>query len=144
MQIFTNISNWFKAIPWDSFWSSKTAFSVFPPAEWNFKWYYLSFAAICYLLLVILLFFKKINPEVKARVNSFLVTNTWLCLFLGFFRYQRIPIIGMDFVRTIQIIIDIIWIISIVRFKKVILPQIALSQKVEERRNKYLPKPKRK
>lgn len=144
MQIITNISNWFRAIPWESFWSSKTAFSVFPPANWNYMWYYIGFAAICYILLIVMLFLKKINPEIKTRVNSFLVTNIWLCLFFGFFRYQRIPIMGMDFIRTLQIVVAIFWIISIIRFKKIILPQIILHQKVEERRNKYLPKPKNK
>ena len=144
MQIINSTINWFKDIPWSSFWSKNTAFSTFPPVKWEYMWFYIGFAILCYVLLVILLFIKKMDLELKARINSFLTTNVWLCILFGFFRYQRIPLLGMDFVRTIQLIANIFWIISIIRFKKVFLPQIKLQQKIEDRKSKYLPKSKKK
>ena len=90
---------------------------------------------------IITLFRPKYEP-VRERFSVFFWTNAILGLILFFFRYQDIPLLGMDFFRFTLEVTAAIWLFFITRFSLQVYPQKKLEDQIAERKNKYLPKAK--
>jgi hypothetical protein len=132
------MSNFFtETLP--KYWSPSGLIQATPPATWAFRWEYAALTLIC-LLIAVVSIFLKIRPSVKARIQALAWTNGLIGILLYFCRDQRIPYIGMDLLRFIQEVTLIFWINSIVLFARKAIPQEILSEQVQARREKYLPK----
>jgi hypothetical protein len=127
----------------DSWFNLSTLLATNPPAQWNFMWAYLVFLGICFLGTILCLVIRFYLP-LRTRLTNLFLTNVVLGAILFFFRYQQVPLLGMDILRTLQEIGFVIWLIIIVSHIRVAKPKEALAALVEERRTKYLPKPKKK
>ncbi len=120
-------------------WSPTGLIQVNPSNAWAFRWVYVGLIAVL-LLTGIATLFLKIRPSIKSRIQSLCWTNVFIGIVLYFFRDQRIPYLGMDLIRFIQEITLIFWINSIVLFSRTGLQKELVLEKVQERRNKYLPR----
>jgi hypothetical protein len=100
---------------------------------------------ILFVILVwglIVLFRRRLHPHYRNMVLGFASTNLILGATLAFFRYQRVPLLGMDALRSLHLLSMIIWLPFILKFRLFKVKKINLEEKVRERKNKYLPKPK--
>ncbi|HSI20183.1 MAG TPA: hypothetical protein VLA04_00520 [Verrucomicrobiae bacterium] len=120
-------------------WSPNGLIQVSPGRAWEFRWVYVALIALLFVAGIATLFLK-IRPSVKSRIQSLCWTNVFIGIVLYFFRDQRIPYLGMDLIRFIHEICLIFWINSIVYFARTGLQQELVLEKIQERRNKYLPK----
>lgn len=114
---------------------------VTPPKEWRFMYVYIGIIAFCAVAGIIVAFLR-IHPELKSRIASFLWTNAIFGLVLFFFRYERIPYLGMDILRTIHEISIILWIGYLIWYSMTGFKQELLADKVTAHKAKYLPKQK--
>lgn len=129
---------------WNSFitWLSlKDAFSLTPPFVWAAQWYFVGFLGLC-LLIGIAVYFLPIHPSLKGRVASVAWFNVVLGPFLFFFRYQRIPLLGMNIWIVLEIIATIAWIGLIIYYARTSLRKQLFSEQAEAYQKKYLPKVK--
>jgi len=141
LDVWNKFTTWLTTLPLKEWFEMRNLFSFLPPVDWHFKWVYAGLIYACFAGAIIINFFR-IHPFIKERLAKFLWTNALIGGLLFFFRYQRIPFLGMDIWRTIQEISIVIWIYSIVHYRKNKLSKEILEQRVHEYRNKYLPKAK--
>lgn len=127
---FTDVFNW------------KTAIQLMPPKEWKFMWVYVGFTGLNLLGGIFLSLYRKMDEEIRGKLLGFCWTNAIFSAIFFFLRYQRIPLLGTDLVRTIQLIIVLIWAIFIAKYIMFDYPKLKMQQVVEERKSKYLPKAK--
>ncbi len=115
-----------------------------PPKQWELMWAYVTFVGIFAISAVALLFLrKKLSVELHTQLSSLSWTVAILGTILFFFRYVRIPYLGTDLLRLILELAALIWLGYIVVSLKRAAPVAKLANLVEERREKYLPKPKK-
>lgn len=126
-------------INWNILWQPRELFLIRPPFMWELMWAYVGFLAACLTVLIVALLLKTLHPELKRRLITFASTQLWLGAFLFFFRYFRIPYLGMDFFRLIQEITAVIWIGLIVKFALTELPKLNIKAAADARKKKYLP-----
>lgn len=138
---WNEFTTWLKSL--QQYWNPATLFDLVPADTWYFMWVYVGLTGLCLLIGILLPFLKKIRPSLKQRISQLVWTNFWLGLILFFFRYQRIPILGMDIWRTAQEICLFFWIIYLFRFSRTVIKKESVQEQIEERRNRYLPQPKR-
>ena len=86
--------------------------------------------------------FLHVNEGLKQRLSPLLWTNFWLGIFLFFFRWQSIPLIGMDLWRFLQEVAIIVWVLVVVFYRRKQYPKEVLAEKAEAYRNRFLPKKK--
>jgi len=134
--------SWHTFTSWLHTWFSGL-FAINPPVAWPYQWVYLALVIACFIGGIILAFWKT-NYSFKQPLSSLLWTNFWIGIFLFFFRYQAIQILGMDIWRFIQEVAIVIWLFSIIRTYRRRAPQDALAAKVTAYRDRFLPKPKKK
>lgn len=134
------ISNWYGAHI-TPYWSFTQLFSSTPPYKWPWMYIYLGLL-IFFFLAIILIAFLPLREGLKKRFYPYLITNLVLGLVIFFFREQRVPILGMDIWRFLQELEMIIWLPFILGYIIKGRPKEILSEKVEQRRQKYLPKKK--
>ena len=125
-----------------SWFNFDTLLSATPPQEWPYKNVYIGFIAFCLLGAIVVLIWRSLYPVLRERLGLLFWTNVILGPILYFFRFQQIPVLGMDFIRTIQEIAFAIWLIVIILRTYKEYPKEKFEEKLTERRNKYLPKPK--
>lgn len=104
-------------------------------------WGYVGFIGLCWLV-GIGGNFLPIHRSLKSRILSLAWTNAILGIFLFFFRFEGIPLLGMDIWRLLQEILTVVWIISIIRYSRTHLKHELMSEKVTSYRQKFLPKAK--
>jgi hypothetical protein len=142
MRIFwSHIGDWL-ATHVGPYWSPAGLVNMTPPAVWVFQWAYLGLIITCLVAAVAMLFAKRLRPGLRERISSFGWYNAVIGTILFFFRYQRIPLLGMDGWRFLQEIGMIVWLILIIRYARVAIPQQSLAEQVVAHKAKYLPKPK--
>lgn len=110
-----------------------------PQPVWDWRWIYVGLIGLCFLT-GIAVHFTKLRPAIKSRVNSLAWTNVCIGLVLYFARDQRLPYLGMNFLRFLQEVGLIVWINAIIWFARTHIPKEKLAEAVEARRTKYLPK----
>ena len=130
-QFTTWITNWFNQL-----------ISLTPAISWKYQWVYGGLLIVFLLVGIGLIFWKKLYPTLKHQLSAMVWFNFFLGAILFFFRYQRIPLLGMDLWRFIQEIEIVIWILLILRYRLVKYPKEMISQKVVSYKSKYLPKAK--
>ncbi len=136
--------NWLTSINWRIFWEPETLFLIKPPLEWSLQWWYVAFIALNLIVaLASLIFKKRLRPQVYNAASTFGWSNLIIMGILYFFRVQRIPYLGMDFLRTIQEIAMLIWAVYLVRGLRTQVSTLKTQELIEARRTKYLPKPKK-
>jgi hypothetical protein len=140
---WTTLTNWFSGLSAEEIFSFKNLTSMTPPFEWKFMWIYASLLIFFWIGSIVSTFIK-VHPSLKSRLSAFFWTYALLGSLLFVFRYFGIPLLGMDLWRTILEISAVVWAVSIVRYALKGLRQEKLAEKIEERRTKYLPKPKKK
>lgn len=113
-----------------------------PPIVWNFAYWYIGLSAFCLLIAIVIPLIKRIHPEWRTAAMVYGWTYAILGLFLFFFRSQRIPYLGMDILRSIQLLSMLIWGIVILFRNMPLISRQNLDQLVQSRKEKYLPKPK--
>jgi len=128
----------FKALA--SYFGSLTQYTPVDP--WRFRWIYLGMVIVFLIGGIALLFLKKVRPALRERLSTFFWINFGIGLILFFFRDQDIPLFGMDFWRFIHDIAIWVWLIYIVVVSSKEHPRLIIQEKVNEYRNKYLPKAK--
>ncbi|MBU6389340.1 hypothetical protein KGQ71_02380 [Patescibacteria group bacterium] len=114
-----------------------------PAPIWKYQWEYVGVLGILLVLGITLLFLKKIRPALRESLSNFAWTNLVLGVIIFFFRYQQIPLLGMDLWRFLQEVEMVIWLIVILRYRVVVYPQEKLEEKVISYKSRFLPKPKR-
>jgi hypothetical protein len=134
------ISNWY-GVHITPYWSFTQLFNSTPPYRWPWMYIYLGLL-IFFFLAIILIAFLHLREGLKKRFYPYLITNLVLGLVIFFFREQRVPILGMDIWRLLQELEMIIWIPFILIYILKGRPKEILGEKVEQRRQKYLPKKK--
>jgi hypothetical protein len=125
----------------DKWLSFTTLLDVTPPVLWPLQRAYLAFVTLSIIVALVLLFLP-VHTASKQRLGTLLWTNGAIGIVLFFFRYQQIPLLGMNLWRLIQEIVFVAWLLFILRFMRKQIPADRFTEKVIERRNKYLPKPK--
>jgi hypothetical protein len=140
---WTALTNWFSGLSVEEIFSFKNLTSMTPPFEWKFMWIYVGILIFFWIGSIVSAFIK-VHPSLKSRLSAFFWTYALLGSLLFVFRYFGIPLLGMDVWRTILEISAVVWAVSIVRYALRGLRQEKLAEKIEERRTKYLPKPKKK
>ena len=125
------------------FWAPQDLLNTVPPPLWPWMPEYL---AVLILLLIgaVLSLAVRMPGRLNERLGALCWNNLWLGALLFFFRYQHVPILGMDIWRFLQELVIIIWLYRIVRNFLRTYPQQRLAERVAEYRGKYLPKPKMK
>lgn len=105
--------------------------------------YYLVLLGLLLLGGTISLIFR-LPGRLNRQISELCWNNLWIGAVLFFFRYQHIPILGMDLWRLLQEIAIVVWFsIIILRFRQS-YPKERLADKVLEYRTRYLPKSKTK
>jgi hypothetical protein len=140
--LWSHIANWFTTVI-NPYWSPANLFAFTPPEAWYFERVYVVLTGLCLIAGITLLFIRTIRPGLRERFLSFSWTNFTLGLILFFFRYERIPLLGMDVWRFVQEVAMIIWIVLIYRYWQVKIPAERLAERVIAHKEKYLPKPKK-
>lgn len=104
-------------------------------------WYFLATVIASLLGIIVILFLKKrARPSLTTRISNLLWTYLIAGSLLFFVRQQQIPLLGMDLWRFLFELAIIVWIVSIVRFYRTGYKKELVQEKIEERRQKYLPK----
>ena len=143
MRVFlSHIADWF-ATHVGPYWSPVGLVNMTPPAVWTFQWVYVGLIGACVLGGIAMIFVKKLRAGLRERISSFCWNNAVIGLILFFFRYERIPLLGMDGWRFIQELGMIVWIVFIVQYYRIAIPQQNLKEQVAAHKSKYLPKPKK-
>jgi len=143
MRVFwSHIADWFAAHV-GPYWSPAGLFSMTPPAVWTFQWVYVGIIGACVVGGIAMLFAKKLRPGLRERISSFCWNNVVIGVILFFFRYQQIPLLGMDLWRFIQEIGMVVWLFFIYQYWTLAIPQETLAEQIVAHKNKYLPKPKK-
>ncbi|MEI6477372.1 MAG: hypothetical protein WCO52_00025 [bacterium] len=127
------LAHWFK---------NSDILQITPRLPWKLMWGYVGFVAVCWVG-GIAISFLKVHPQLKERIATFFWTNAILGVFLFFFRFQYLPILGMDAIRLIQEISAVVWIGFLIRYWRTDLTQVIKQEKVIEYKQKYLPKAKK-
>jgi uncharacterized membrane protein len=140
---WSTFTTWFGNLAIWQWWSPAGLFLGTPGETWKFQWSYVALVSACFIGGIILTFWKQGHPYLKSSLSRLLWSNFWLGLFLFFFRFQRIPILGMDIWRFIQEIAMIAWLVVMARTYSKQRPQEVLQEKVAAYKNRYLPKPKK-
>ena len=122
----------------------KSLFSVYPPEHWKFMWAYVALIGICFLAAIALIFLKKIHPSLRSRLSNLAWTNVLLGIMLFFFRFERIPLLGMDLWRLVQEVSILAWLASIWYYWRHGFRAERLADQVVAYKEKYLPRPKKK
>jgi hypothetical protein len=128
---------WNETLP--QWWSPTGYFEVTPAAQWPFREVYLGLIALLFLGGIVTLFLR-FRPILKGKLLSFFWTNASIGVVLFFLRDQRIPYLGMDLLRLMHHIGMIVWVNSIIWYMRTGLRHEKLSEQIEARRAKYLPK----
>jgi hypothetical protein len=132
-------------INWQPLWQPHNLLLVTPPAQWPLMGGYVGFIGSTILIIIVLLVLgKRGNPNLKRRIRNWAITQLLIGGILFFFRYYRVPYLGMDIFRTIQELLALVWLGFIVVYAYKVLPLEILQEHVEARRKKYLPESKRK
>jgi len=134
--------SWHTFTHWLHTWFSGL-FAINPALTWPLQWAYLALVVACLIGAIILALWKE-DYSFKQPLYQLLWTNFWIGIFLFFFRYQALPILGMDIWRFIQEVAIVVWLVSIVRTYRRKLPHEQLTAKVTAYKEKYLPKAKKK
>ena len=112
-----------------------------PAQVWQFAYWYIGLTALCLVIGVVTLFLRKLHTELRSMLLAYCWTFAIAGGLLYFFRVQRIPYLGTDILRTLQLVAMLIWGTWIAFFSTRKIKQQALSLSVQERKQKYLPKP---
>jgi glucan phosphoethanolaminetransferase (alkaline phosphatase superfamily) len=139
--IFSQFGSWYM-LHLDKWLSFSTLFDMTPPAHWPLQWAYLTFIILSIVIGVILILLP-IHTGTKQRLSNVLLSNGMIGFILFFFRFQQIPLLGMNIFRLIQEIVFVVWLLVIFRYARTHIPKERLAEKIAERRNKYLPKANR-
>jgi len=140
-KLWNNFTTWLTHTKLWIWWNPQNLTQTTPSFYWDYMKVYAVIVCIFFVGAIVSIFWPKFKP-VRDRLALYFWTNAVLSLILFFFRYQDIPVLGMDIFRLIQEITAVIWLFLIIRFAIKAYPAHQLSLKVEERRNKYLPKAK--
>ena len=124
------------------YWSPSGLISMTPPQTWVFEKGYVIMLALFLVGGLVSLFVKRIPEGLRRRFNALCWNNLVIGLILFFFRYQRIPLLGMDIWRFVQEIVLIVWLVIIFRYWRRQLPKERFSEQVIAHKQKYLPKKK--
>lgn len=141
--LITYIRNLAKTVnhfDWSKLWSTNSAFQTTPPIQWHYMWFYVGFAILYLLLGIWFLFRRGIYPPYRGLLLNFFWTNAILSGILFFMRYERVPLLGMDFLRTLHIASILVWVAFIGYYRLTAYNRDKMAILIEERRNKYLPK----
>ena len=128
-------------IIWVSTWLQQLV-AMNPSPVWKYQWVYVGVLSILLVLGVGLLFIKKGRPALREQLANFAWVNLGFGIIIFFFRYQRIPLLGMDLWRLLQEGEMLVWLLLILRYRLVIYPKETLEEKIVSYRSKYLPRPK--
>lgn len=134
--------NYFRHFQVKDIFNPETSIAVVPTTEWPFAIVYMLFIVLCLAGVIVFTFIKKLDEQIRLKWSTFFWTNLILSGILFFLRYQTIPLLGMDILRTIQLFADIIWVILILKYSLIDHKRILIAQKVQEHKEKYLPKAK--
>lgn len=104
-------------------------------------WVYVGFAGV-QAVGIPLTYFLPIHASLKARIYQLFWTNVILSPILFFFRFEGVPLFGMDVWRTLQELATVIWIGYIVYYVRTGLRQELLTEAVHAYKGRYLPKAK--
>jgi hypothetical protein len=139
MTLPTNtFTTWLKDPHLGDWWHAHTLFLYTPPADWPLMWAYVGFTAACWIL-GIALAFLKIHANLKTTLARFLWANALIGPLLWFFRYERLPLMGMDIWRLIQFICDVVWIVLIIRYIRTTHRKTKVKEQVTAYKNRFLP-----
>lgn len=120
-------------------------FQVRPPFAWELRPLYFSFlVALLVIGLVTPFLYKWLRDEVRKPIVSVAWTNFCIGFVLYFLRDSRVPVLGMDIWRLVQYIGLGIWLIFYIRHLRLTVAPLTLSEEVQARKQKYLPKAKKK
>jgi hypothetical protein len=136
MEIFRKVLDWYNSTGILNF---STLFAVQPPEEWKYQWVYAGWLVLFTLVLMVSIVWRRTNSEIRFRLVNFCFTQVLTGLFLAFFRYQGIPLLGMDAWRFFQIVWWLVWAILFASYLLRTYPRIRLAEKVANQKNKYLP-----
>lgn len=138
------MQDWFSNINWQVWWQPKELLMATPPVRWELMWGYVGFLGFSLLVLIaVTVFRKKLHPNLRNRLQNWALTQVSLGIALMFFRYYRIPYLGMDLWRALQEISALAWLIWIVAYARTALPLELIKETAIARREKYLPKAKK-
>ena len=125
-----------------TYWSPTELLNTVPPSLWLWMPYFLALLALL-LIGALLSLALRLPSTLNHRLGSLFWNNLWIGILLFFFRYQHVPILGMDIWRLVQEIAIVIWIFIIVISFRRNYPMEKLAKKVADYRSKYLPKPRK-
>jgi hypothetical protein len=131
-----------QSLTWQQVWDYRTAFLSRPLPTWPFMEGYVAFLVILFLAGIVVLLRRRLYAPYRSVLLQFFWTNLFLATLLFFFRWQRIPIFGMDFLRTAHFLFMLGWVALILKYRLTAYRRDRLMILVEERRQKYLPRPK--
>lgn len=128
------------ALNWQAFWQPHELVLIRPPFLWELMWWYVGFIALCALGGISLLFLSNVHPALKSRLSSFCWTNVTIGVILFFFRYYRIPYLGMDILRLLQEVSALVWLGYLVWYSQTGFKHQLIQEKVADHKARYLPK----
>jgi hypothetical protein len=125
----------------DKYWSPTHLVAIQSYGDWKYMWAFLATIVVSFLgILLVFVLKKRVRPSLRTRINSLLWTYLPVSGILFFVRQQQIPLLGMDLWRFLFELAIVVWIVSIIRFYRTAYRRELVQEKIEERRNKYLPK----
>ena len=124
-----------------TYWNPAELLNSVPPALWPWMREYIALIAIL-LIGALISVFVRLPGKLNDRFGTLCWNNVWIGGLLYFFRYQHVPILGMDIWRLLQEVAIVIWLYVIVNHFRRTYPQERLDTRIAEYRGRYLPKPK--
>lgn len=105
-------------------------------------WPFAGFLILSLVVAIALLFIKKMDANLHEGLSNLCWTFALVGGLLFFCRYTQIPYLGNDLIRLILELACVAWLVVIIIAARKALPAAKLQTKIEDRRTKYLPKPK--
>lgn len=117
-------------------------FEITPVADGLYKYLAIIFAIFIFVSFILIIKSKnvdKIYKNLYSKIIGLLLFTGFLGLCLLFFRYEAIPYIGSRFIFLVSMTAMLIWAITIVWYRYMVLPKNI--QELQKKKNfeKYLP-----
>jgi hypothetical protein len=117
-----------------------------------FEKYFLGILAINYLIYLASFLYRRkliakksfIMARFIEKIGNFTLSMAVSFTFIFFFRYEAIPVLGGRFWVLIWIIVAVIWLISLIRYYFIKIPQQRRELEERLKRNKYIISSKKK
>ena len=141
--LWDHFTTWMNSLELSTLFSPQELFKLVPPTEWKLMWIYVGFIGLSWIG-ALLIYFLPIHTSLKQRLAQLFWFNAILGIFLFFFRFESIPLLGMDAWRLVQEIATIVWLGSIVYFHQTSHKEELLAEQVAAYKKRYLPTSKKK